>query len=143
MDILFNKIYGIIEQLGLTENVKLCGYAYHPDAIAHLKQADALLLSLSERVTPGFIPGKLFEYFGSRKPILAIAPPGETVDLLSRSRIAQVIWPPESSKVGHAILNLFAKNNLMLSNDESFLESFERRTLSRKLADVFESAVAK
>ena len=141
--VLFNKMYEIIEQLGLTKNVRLCGYKSHLNAIAHLKHADVLLLSISERVTSGFIPGKLFEYFGARKPILAIAPPGETVDLLSKSSIAQVIWPPEPSKVGHAILNLVTKKNQTLFNkyDESFIESFERRTLSKKLADVFESAV--
>ncbi len=59
-------------------------YADHATAIATMRDADALLLLLSD--LPGVdrvVPAKLFEYLAAARPMLAIAPDGEAATLVS------------------------------------------------------------
>jgi glycosyltransferase involved in cell wall biosynthesis len=58
-------------------------YLEHNRAIELLRSADGLCLLLAD--VPGahrVVPAKLFECMAARRPILALAPPGEAVDLL-------------------------------------------------------------
>jgi len=58
-------------------------YIEHAAAVDLMCGADALCLLLSDLPGAGrVVPAKLFEYFASRRPIPAIAPRGETWDLL-------------------------------------------------------------
>jgi len=60
-------------------------YCHHKEIAGRLQQADALCLLLSD--VPGaerVVPAKVFEYLASRKPILAIAPFGETSRIVQR-----------------------------------------------------------
>ncbi len=65
--------------------LELRDYCNHSEATALMGSADVLCLLLSdvegaERV----VPAKLFEYLAARKEILAITPPGEAADIVSR-----------------------------------------------------------
>ena len=62
-----------IRDAGLGENIVLAGYKAHPEAVAEQRSASALILPL--RNDPDYaliLPGKLFEYLASRRPILGI-----------------------------------------------------------------------
>jgi len=79
-------------QLALLEQLRDTGcqldirdYCDHREALSLMSSADVLCLLLSdvdgaERVAPA----KLFEYLAMRKEILAIAPNGETADIVTR-----------------------------------------------------------
>jgi glycosyltransferase involved in cell wall biosynthesis len=61
-------------------------YLHHKEAVGLLCSADMLLLLLSD--LPGLervVPAKIFEYMAAQRPILAIAPRGETWELLRES----------------------------------------------------------
>ncbi|WP_124245539.1 glycosyltransferase [Cyclonatronum proteinivorum] len=72
-----------IKKLDLEDVTRDYGYLPHKKAVRNLMQADALFLTLGhipqiEAVTPG----KLFEYIGSGKPVLAYLPEGISQKLL-------------------------------------------------------------
>lgn len=57
-------------------SLQLKGYVPHHESISTLLQADALLLIIPDiENNEGILTGKLFEYLGSRKPIILIGPP--------------------------------------------------------------------
>ena len=61
---------------GLQEKVVDLGYQPHPVAVARQLEADVLLLPLrKEPEYKAVLPGKLFEYLGSGRPILGIGAP--------------------------------------------------------------------
>ena len=58
---------------GLGDNILLLGYKAHPEAVVEQRTASVLILPL--RNDPDYaliLPGKLFEYLASRRPILGI-----------------------------------------------------------------------
>ncbi|MEW5983884.1 MAG: glycosyltransferase [Acidobacteriota bacterium] len=76
---------GLLQQLsGLPVRLVAHSYLGHRTVVQLMRSAD-LLCSLTADL-PGaerFLNAKIFEYMASRRPILAIAPPGDLWDLLS------------------------------------------------------------
>jgi len=68
--------------------VRKLGYVAHGDAVRILSAATALLLLIKDIQRPDLvvtIPGKLFEYLASNRPILMIGPPGDAADMVQSS----------------------------------------------------------
>ena len=62
-------------------NIRLLGFMPKEQGIRHLQESDFLLLIATD---PSSHAGKLFDYFGCAKPILALSPPGGEIDRLLR-----------------------------------------------------------
>lgn len=72
-------------------------YLEHGPAVGLMKSASALCLLLSDLPGAGrVVPAKLFEYLATARPILAIAPRGETWDLLA-SRVGATCFLPSDT----------------------------------------------
>jgi glycosyltransferase involved in cell wall biosynthesis len=56
----------------IKDNISILPQMSHDDAIAQMKQSDALLLIHPKSKSKGIYTGKLFEYLASLKPIIAI-----------------------------------------------------------------------
>jgi glycosyltransferase involved in cell wall biosynthesis len=64
-----------IDDLGLSQNVEFLSYMPHDKAIQNMMSSDALLLIIPDvKNNKGILTGKLFEYIGSERPIIAIGP---------------------------------------------------------------------
>ncbi len=64
-----------IQQHDLEEHLERLNFMPHAEVVKHMKQAQLLLLPINS--TPnamGILPGKLYEYLGSKRPVLAIGP---------------------------------------------------------------------
>jgi glycosyltransferase involved in cell wall biosynthesis len=82
-----------VEQAGLGTHLERTGRVTHREAMQHMQRARVLLLLVND--TPnlmGILPGKLFEYVGTGRPILAVGP--ETGD------VARVL-----DQAPHAVVN--------------------------------------
>lgn len=68
---------------GLPTRVITHGYVSHSGAIELMSRASGLCLLLADAPEAArVVPAKLFEYMAARRPVLSIAPPGETQELL-------------------------------------------------------------
>ncbi|MBC7495434.1 MAG: glycosyl transferase family 1, partial [Flavobacterium sp.] len=68
-------IFQTITDFKLTDCILNLGYISHHDAIAEQRKSQVLLLiEIDSEDTKSIIPGKLFEYLVSGRPILAIGP---------------------------------------------------------------------
>ena len=64
-----------IKVYGLEDNLELLGYVDHKQALKLQRKAQVLLLiEINSEETKAIIPGKVFEYLASHRPILAIGP---------------------------------------------------------------------
>jgi glycosyltransferase involved in cell wall biosynthesis len=117
------------------------GQLDHPSTLARERTADLLLLVAN--TTPGAqatVPGKLFEYLASGRPVLAIAP--------SRSATADVLaatgggWLADGSDPEAVYRQLRAAFHGQASPvDQHELARFDRRRLAGELARVLEAAL--
>jgi glycosyltransferase involved in cell wall biosynthesis len=74
----------------------------HRDALQALVEADALLIVQPDAQTQ--VPGKLYEYLYVGKPVVALAHPGATADLIAAGRLGWVADPDRVDQVAAAIL---------------------------------------
>lgn len=74
----------LISRFGLEDTVRVHGLIDRQSALAAQRRADRLIVLLWDGATAeGVVPGKLFEYFGARRAVLAIGGPAtSSVDAL-------------------------------------------------------------
>ncbi|MGJ5641020.1 glycosyltransferase [Formosa sp. S-31] len=75
------EVVNTLEKFNLLAYYKNFGYVSHKEAIVFQKQSQLLLLiEIDSPDTQCIIPGKLFEYMVSNRPILALGPEGSDVE---------------------------------------------------------------
>jgi len=68
-------ILDTIHSYNLSDYLNYLGYVSHQEALIHQRKSQVLLLiEINSRNTISIIPGKLFEYMVSQRPIIAIGP---------------------------------------------------------------------
>jgi len=119
------------------------GYVTHAEAVAYMRSSDALVLINTEFSN---IPGKTWEYLAAGKPILAAVEEGPTADVIQEYDVGAVVDPNEPGAIGRALLDLYERweaGSLPTLRLSEQVWKHERRALTRRLAEVFEQAVAK
>jgi glycosyltransferase involved in cell wall biosynthesis len=77
---------------GRKSQVTALGFMPQADALKYMEDTDYLLLTMTNDIS---VPGKLFEYMATRKPILAVTANGSEVDQILRETGAGVSAPPD------------------------------------------------
>ncbi len=128
---------------GLLQKVILLPRVAHASAIAEMMQADILLiLRPMEFDAPHMGAGKAYEYLRCGKPVLALAPGAGVIGrLLEESRLGKSFAGTEIASAGKHLIDL-VQSRLELSPDWRYIRQFERRELTRSLAQVLEAACA-
>jgi glycosyltransferase involved in cell wall biosynthesis len=76
----------LVADLGVEGQFQFEGVVPHDVALAAMQEADALLalqFAFEDTLRPvPYVPGKVYEYLPTKKPILAPVPPGDLFDLL-------------------------------------------------------------
>ncbi|MGH3004343.1 MAG: glycosyltransferase family 4 protein [Gaiellaceae bacterium] len=128
--------------------VKTPGYLTHSETIGLLRSADLLFLPM-HGLPPGrrarIVPGKTYEYLAAQRPILAAVPDGDARDLLERAR-ALLCRPADVDGLTEALsrqLDRAASAEDSVARPGDFLKRFERRNLTRELADVFDEVISR
>lgn len=73
--------------------VSITGFIPQAQALKYMEDTDYLLLTMTNDIS---VPGKLFEYMATGKPILAITPPGSEVDRILQETAAGITAPPDN-----------------------------------------------
>lgn len=146
-DEIFVKIIGVdleglveesICQFGLHEVVKCIGYLSHRDALQQIFQADLLLYPIARWARRDFIPGKTFEYLASGNLVLAIGPEVEGFLILKKANRVELVSHDNLEVIEHAILKYYHlfKQNLLPKGQYVDISKFERKQLTKKLAEI-------
>ncbi|MCX7983892.1 MAG: glycosyltransferase family 4 protein [Bacteroidetes bacterium] len=130
----------LIQQLNLQEVVTFYGYVSHRNCVEQLLNADVLWFVIDNDYQT---PGKLYEYFGVRRPILASVVDGYTKELIESSGAAFCVPLNDVSAHEQALVDLFQKfeNNRLPRIPTQFAQKFDRSLLTGELAKIFEYLV--
>ena len=131
-----------IREAGLAANLRDMGYQPHAVAVEEQRKASLLILPLrKEPEYKAVLPGKLFEYLASWRPVLGIGQTDGAMSMILNTTKTGVVlnWEDETS-IGR-YLDLCWKRHLKgeLTVDDADISQFTRRNLTRRMAALFNS----
>jgi glycosyltransferase involved in cell wall biosynthesis len=131
-----------VKRLGLENVVEITGHVPHGKSIEFQLESDLLLLIISHcPESESILTGKLFEYIGARKPILALVPDGEAKDLIIKERLGITVGPNDIDGIKNAIFKFYKEwkqNSLKLEGNDCVFKKYEMKALTKKLVEAIE-----
>lgn len=128
-----------IYQHDLKPYVNLVGYVSHEEAIKYQNSSQVLLLvEIDSEDTKCIIPGKLFEYMVSERPIIALGPQGSDVEtIIKKTNTGNYFTYNEFQSINNLILSHFAafKKGDLKSHPVG-LQKYHRKQLTRQLSEL-------
>ena len=138
----------VIDSCSLTDVVSITGRLPHEQAIQIAKSSDLLLLLLgvNEKVPPGCLPSKLFEYLACGKPILAHVPEGEAASVIRKTKTGYIVNSDNISEMVNIIKREYnrKKNKQPLPKhkfnpDQNEIWKYSSEYTTARLVKIFES----
>jgi hypothetical protein len=135
-----------VDRLSLGDSVRFRTSVAHDDVLKLERQAHVLLLI--KHMDPrydGLVPGKLYEYIGLARPILALAPAGEARSLVATLRRGETVDPHDIEGIARTIdllYDRFHDGTLDESYDLAPAPQFERSRQAGELARILDACVA-
>lgn len=126
----------LITSLGLDTIVHIHGYLDHRKCVEELLASDLLWLTVgNDRQSPG----KVYEYLGAQKPILACIPEGFIKQTILEADAGAVVEPDDVNGAAQAILEYFDKHQrgMLPRPREEVVERYNRVNLTEELAKIF------
>jgi glycosyltransferase involved in cell wall biosynthesis len=122
-------------------DVRVMGFVPQSEAFRYLEESDYLLLPWADSLN---VPGKLYEYVATRKPIIALTrPDAEVVKVIRGTQTGWCIDRSDTSLL-HAFLmqisGLGPKPELV--PNEAVIRRYERPALAREYANLIQECVA-
>ncbi len=136
------EVLETITQFGLKSYLNNLGYVSHNEAIVHQKKSQVLLLiEINSEDTKSIIPGKLFEYMVSGRPIVAIGPNGsDFAEIITNTNTGVFFDYSEKVKLKSVLLdfyNQFLEGKLQANGVG--LQQYSRKKLTERLAQLLTS----
>jgi hypothetical protein len=117
--------------------IREIGRVPHHEAVGLMKSADLLFFAHSDPTRQASIPGKLYEYLASGRPLMALADPDkETGRIVGKVGGGIAVSPEDPGLLYHALIDAFGGRLQMPPRNADALRGFERRQLAARLAAV-------
>ncbi len=134
-----NDILETIQSYNLKDFVNHMGYVSHQEALIQQRKSQLLLLiEINSKNTISIIPGKLFEYMASGRPIVAIGPLGSDFsEIIKQTNTGTFFDYSQKVELKSVVLNAY--NSYLegkLNVNAVGLEAFSRKKLTERLATI-------
>jgi hypothetical protein len=138
------EVLDAISQFGLDPYVNNLGYVSHSEAVEHQRNSQVLLLiEINSEETKSIIPGKLFEYMVSNRPIIAIGPKdSDFAEIITGTNTGVFFEYTEKEKLKNTIISYY--NQFLEGKLQSYavgLQKFSRKNLTKDLAHLINSKI--
>ena len=129
----------IANRYGLLDIVHIGGKIAHDEVLKKQLNSDVLLLiSWDNEKEKMFIPGKIYEYFALKKPVLSIGyKEGSLKDMIEETKVGYHVSSLESTK--EALLKIyeeFVENGTVELNADMNIEDYSMENMAKKFADL-------
>jgi len=137
LGIFTKELMNLAKHLNIQESLNLPGYVNHAECVKYLLASDVLFLLVSRGENEdAAMPGKVGEYIGSRKNIIACVPEGVTKKLLEKYNAIKFIPDETPELISNAIYEyykLWLKNEMPSANEE-MIRLYNRKNITGELA---------
>lgn len=139
-----HSIFQSIESYGLSAYLEKIDQLPHHEVLQAMQRSQVLLLSINN--TPnaaGILPGKMYEYMGAQRPILAIGPAQKDAGAILRTTGAGVMHDYDDleglKKSLRQMFEDYLNENLQI--DSSGTEQYSRRNLAGAYASLMDQMI--
>lgn len=126
---------------GLAANVTFVPRIPYEASLQELMAADMLLLLQASEDTRDLVPAKLYEYLRAQRPVLALVLPGASGQVMAETGGGWAIDPSDAPGLDAVLTRAYrawADGSLSAQRaDLAVLRQYDRRSLTAKLAQVF------
>ncbi|SFZ91707.1 Glycosyltransferase Family 4 [Flaviramulus basaltis] len=131
------NVLNSIKTCGLSDCINNTGYVSHKEAVVFQKKSQILLLiEINSEDTKCIIPGKLFEYMISNRPIIAIGPKDSDVEkIIKETNTGNYFNYTDYESLKRIILEHYiAFQNKTLQSHPIGLQKYHRKALTESLS---------
>ncbi|GAA4277388.1 glycosyltransferase family 4 protein [Aquimarina mytili] len=131
-----------LHQYGLSQFLELVDYVPHSEAVTIQKRSQVLLLiEINSNETKCIIPGKLFEYMVSKRPILAVGPENADISrIISETNSGSFFTYKDCESIKLLLKEYFEQyKEQKLVSRVTGIEKYSRRELTRSLAEILKN----
>ncbi|MFZ9914428.1 MAG: glycosyltransferase, partial [Phycisphaerales bacterium] len=138
----------LIEESGMGDAVRMLGYLPHSESVSFIREADALVLpmhGLPRGDRARMVPGKLYEYLATGRPILGLVPNGDARDWIAEHPHSAIAEPCDERAVVDALTKLhdaWLAGRTVPSVRSARTGEFTRRKQAAKLAEYLRRVLA-
>ena len=139
-----DDVLSAIKDAGLLPYLHVMGYVSHSEAVRLQRQSQVLLLiEIDSEDTRCIIPGKLFEYMISKRPIVAIGPKGADIaKIIGDTQAGHFFEYDEYTDIKSTIASYFkAYQNGTLVAQPKDLEKYSRKALTKEMAKLIKRKI--
>lgn len=132
-----------IARTHVSDHVRRVGFVSHKQATVLMRSSDVLLLVLGpEPESSAILTGKLPEYLGAGRPVLALVPAGDAAGVV-RQAGGIVVHPGDVPAIAQGILALYDmwRTGSLPVPPATLVERFDRRTLVGRVGAILEAAI--
>lgn len=135
------SVFESLERHGLASCSEKIDYVPHDEALSLSAGSAVLLLLIND--TPnslGIIPGKVFEYLATRRPILCIGPGnGDSARIVTETNSGYVVNFSDEDGLNTAIRELFSSySENEVKQKDSSIDQFSRKALTGDIAQLLD-----
>jgi len=129
----------LVSKLGLQDAVVVKDYLPHKECVELLRSSDVLWAVAGDDLGT---PGKLYEYIGARKPILALLPEGFLRQTIQEAG-GTVVSPTDVPAIKAALADFFDRfeKHALPTPAEEVVRKYNRKVLTGTLVKLFESLI--
>ncbi len=133
-----SEVHDMLERSSIHGSIEVTSYLPHSQSVEALLRSDALLLIVDEADgSDEIVPGKVFEYIGARRPIIALAPEGAIAGLMRETRSGLVAPNQDIPAIKAAFIECYANflyHKPKFEQDREAVKRYDRREITRQLA---------
>jgi len=139
-----DEIFEMIKNASFSDNIESIAYLPHAKSVEYLMLSDALLLIVDEsKESEEIVPGKVYEYIGSGRPVFAIAPEKSAIaDLIEETKTGLLAHQSNVAKIADNYLQFYSawkKNAAIVNPKNELIAKYERKNAAKKLAELLDN----
>ncbi len=135
-----SNIMPLFDEPTLKQSIVVKSYMPHSDSVLELLKSDALLLVVDDADgSDEIVPGKVYEYIGTSRPVITLAPEGAIATLIRETNAGTVAYFRSEAEIADAFLNyynLFIARKPLWDGRSEVIQKYTRREASKKLASL-------
>ena len=140
-------LHDLAKSSSFSEKISFSPYTHFEASLEFIAMSEMLLMMVPRTAdNKCIITSKLFDYMGSRRPILAFGPvDGDASIVLNRTNAGKLFDYNDVDGAAAFIGEMFEKwkNGEQTGNNSDEINAFTRRNLTEQLSKVFEKAIKK
>ncbi len=141
-----NEVVDMFNNCSFSECIENISYMPHSKSIEELKKSDALLLIVDEsKESSEIVPGKVYEYVGVLKPIIAIAPRDSAIEKLMIETLSGLVaHQTEVFRISEIIKEYYLfwkEKSRKFTPDFDAVKKYERREASKDLSIILNNLI--